>query len=169
MTQYQMTQRQLDRPSFSATPPTHSRSSAWSAEDLLRWLAVLVIGISMVVAAGLLASSRASVGHQVPPVDLAIAGAVVIVSGNGMWLVRARRRIGQRIRAVSTHARLFVHATRLPADAPTQNSAGEYSFVPGLRYFHQVDCHLLKERLCDSAPRDEHELAGRNPCPICRP
>lgn len=164
-----MTQPQLDTPSLSVTRYTHSGGSAWSAEDLLRWLVVLVTGITMIIAAGLLASSRASLGHQVPPVDLAIAGAVVIAAGNGVWLVRGRRRVGQRMRALSMRVRLLLDTTRLPAGASTRNPEGEYSFVPGLRYFHQDDCHIFKARLGDRASRHEHELAGRNPCPVCRP
>lgn len=164
-----MTARQLGTVPFSVAPFTRSTSSAWSAEDLLRWLVVLVIGVSMVLGAWYVASGQAALGRQVPAVDLAIAGAIVTVSGNAVWLLKGRRRVGQRTNASSLRAGLLLRTTGQPAIADSRAQADELQWVPGLRYFHKETCVLLKARDSEVAPRDEHELAGRYPCPICRP
>jgi hypothetical protein len=143
----------------------------WGAEELLRWgLAVgvggLVVAVSWYVCAG-----DASFSKQIGPTDAAIGGLVLAGLGNAMWLLRGRRTLGERRRAllpdVVVVAEPVGRVTRVSGVSEARPDELLVAGV-GMELFHRPDCALAAGRGWTTMTRAEHEAAGRHPCGVCR-
>jgi hypothetical protein len=154
-----------------------SRPLPWGADDLLRWgitigIGAIVVGVSWYVCAG-----EASFGQQVGPADAAIAGLLVAAVGNASWLLKGRRAVGERRRALLPDVEPApvapVHVGGTGSFVVEPESASETDrFVAGagMERYHRADCALASGREgWESLTRDEHKAAGRRPCGVCRP
>ncbi len=167
------------RPRATVAP----RGALWSAEDLLRWALATGVGGIVIAVSWYVCAGDASFYRQVGPLDAAVAGAVVSGLGNAMWLLRGRRRLGERRRALLGDPVLALDAgaagvvrrvssSNLERAAPVGPAGAEAEiFVAGdgLLRFHRSDCDLAAGRSWGSATREQHEDAGRLPCGVCRP
>ena len=159
------------------------RGALWSAEDLLRWglatgVGGIVIAVSWYVCAG-----DASFNRQIGPLDAAVAGAVVSGLGNAVWLLRGRRALGERRRALLADPVVAVDSrdtgdpgavrrvsTTAGTDRRARPTAAELLVAgEGLLRYHRLDCVLAAGRSWTSATREQQEGAGRLPCGVCRP
>jgi hypothetical protein len=165
------------------TVAPQTRRDLWSADEFMRWVLAIgaggiVIGVSWYVCAG-----DASFNAQIGPLDAAVAGLVLCGLGNVMWLMRGRRLLGERRRAllpdvvaaVSTGAGSLRPVSGVPvgaADAEAAAASGESAlFVAGagMVRFHRPDCALAAGRGWSGLTRAEHAELGRLPCGVCRP
>ena len=132
----------------------------WSRRDRVRLLVPLIGGAALIGLSWFLAAGRDDAGTQLAPVSLAIAGAGVGFGAALVWLGRGRR-------AVRTLSWLLLGTT--DGTEPPTPVAAELLAGPSARYFHRGDCLLITERAFPAASRADHERAGRQPCPACRP
>lgn len=132
----------------------------WSRRDRVRLLVPLIGGAALIGWAWFLAAGRDDAGTQLAPVSLAIAGAGVGFGAALVWLGRGRRAV----QALSWHLLGSADGSAAPTPVAAELLAG-----PSARYFHRGDCLLVTGRAFPAAPRSDHERAGRQPCPACRP
>jgi hypothetical protein len=142
--------------------PAMSWTSAgpWSARDrraVTRWLAT---GAALIVAAWYFAAGAVEPADQLRFVSLGVAGGLVWLVGLCTWLARGRRQVGRR-------ARLLLGVA--PSADVVAVSADDLVAADGRRWFHRADCLLARTRNWPTAPRSEHERAGRQACPACNP
>jgi hypothetical protein len=119
----------------------------------------IVVAVSWYVCAG-----DVSFSQQIGPADAAVAGLLLAGIGNVGWLLRGRRILGERRRALlpDVPARVAVGTVR-PVGAHHEEDAGAL-YVAG-------DGMELASGRHDwtAKTRAEHEVAGRRPCGVCRP
>ncbi len=157
------------------------RGTLWSAEDLLRWALATGVGGIVIAVSWYVCAGDASFTRQIGPLDAAVAGAVVSGLGNAMWLLRGRRVLGERRRALLADPVVAVDAAAGDAVRKVSTSASPgpatsaisepdvFVAGEGLLRFHSPDCILAAGRAWTSATREHHEDAGRLPCGVCRP
>jgi hypothetical protein len=167
--------------SSAATPGR----ALWGAEDFLRWVLAVGVGGIVIIVAWYMCSGDASFNQQIGPTNIAVAGMVLAGLGNAIWLLRGRRTLGERRRALlgdpypgarmgeSMGAVTGVSGAPSPSGAAT-TLAGMVEpqlFVAGadLALFHRPECALAEGRRWDAATRDEQTGAGRRACGVCRP
>jgi hypothetical protein len=159
-------------------------SVLWGAEDLLRWVITVALGGIVVAVCWYVCAGDTQFSQQVGPTDAAIAGLLLSGIGNLAWLLHGRRALGERRRSLLPDIAVDDLEYRTPVGtrrhvgpaSPAMNSpastAEDTVFVAGegMERFHRPDCALAAGRTGWSAlPRNEHELAGRKPCGVCRP
>jgi hypothetical protein len=138
--------------------------SPWSADQALRVVGLVGAGAVMCVVAWGVASGNASLGDQVGWVSLAVGGLVVAFFGQAAWLLNGRRALGER----SMHL-LGRPPTRAAARVGVRSSSQQLVGGEGLRWYHRADCPLARGQGWPVVSRAEHEVAGRQPCGVCRP
>ena len=130
----------------------------------------IVLAVSWYVCAG-----DVSFSQQIGPTDAAVAGLLLAGIGNVGWLLRGRRILGERRRALlpDVPARIgvgTVRPVRVHHEEEEEEAGALYVAGDGMERFHRPDCLLASGRP-DWTPetRTEHEVAGRRPCGVCRP
>jgi hypothetical protein len=170
-------------PAPGGTTATHapaSRRALWSAEDFMRWVLAIGAGGIVVAVSWYVCSGDVSFDKQIGPLDAAVAGLVLAGLGNVMWLMRGRRVLGERRRALlpdpvmavasaGTVRRVSGDAGGAAAVAGDGAEAGLLVAGAGMVRFHRPDCALAAGRGWSGATRTEHEGLGRQPCGVCRP
>jgi hypothetical protein len=178
-----LNRRRSSRLTRPASPEQAStRHLLWGPDDLLRWafailVAAIVIGVAWYVAAGEL-----SLNQQIGPMDGAVAGVVVSGFGNATWLLRGRRAVGERRRAllpdpVAQVQRARMSRGRSPAPVVDVRSAAtpvveveRFLAGPDMERYHLSACALAAGRAgWTTMTRQEHTAAGRKPCGVCQP
>jgi hypothetical protein len=163
-------------------PATEGTSSAratapgrtlWAAEDLIRLVLALGVGAVVVVVAWYICSGDASFNRQIGPLDAAVGGLVFAGLGNVMWLLRGRRALGERRRALLADVADTVISPRsitgVPGAGTVADDVGVFVAGDGLLRFHHANCPLAAGREWVAASRLDHETAGRLPCGVCTP
>jgi hypothetical protein len=146
----------------------------WGADDVIRYvLAIGAAGVAVVVS-WYICSGDDSFNRQIGPLDAAVAGLVLAGLGNVLWLLRARRAVGERRRALLGEPRAEVFA--LGSVGGKEGVAGPVAvesdlFVAGegMARFHRPGCALAAGRPWSLSTRLEHQDRGRLPCGVCRP
>lgn len=151
--------------------PAKSRQSPWSAEDLIRWLVLWVIGAIMLVVGWFLASSRATLQAQLVPVDIAIAGAILVCMANVLWLLSGRRAVGERMRQLLAPVGELAYARLLLAGQPISKAGDAERLVAGdgLHHFHRETCVMASGRNWPAFHLSDEGAADRVPCSVCLP
>lgn len=132
----------------------------WSRRDRVRLLVPLIGGAVLIGWSWFLTAGRGDAGAQLAPVSLAMAGAGLGFGGALIWLGRGRR-------TVRTLSWLLLGSAH--PGVPDSPVAAELVAGPSARYFHRGDCLLITERAFPAASRSDHDRAGLQPCPACRP
>jgi hypothetical protein len=149
------------------------RPMLWRPEDLLRWGVVVGLGGIVVAVSWYICAGDVSFSQQIGPTDAALAGLLLAGIGNVGWLLRGRRILGERRRALlpDVPARASDVGAVRQVDVRHGDEAGTL-FVAGdgMERFHRSDCLLASGRHdWTTMTRAEHEVAGRRPCGVCRP
>lgn len=132
----------------------------WTATDRRLLTLRLGSGAAVVAVTWFLASGKADPADQIPFAGLCVLGALLGMYGVFAWVARGRRLVGERARfllGVAPGTSLDVAA------AQTLVAGRDHS------WFHRADCMLAASRAWPAADRSAHELAGRRPCPACKP
>ena len=165
----------------AAIPPAPAptpRRVLWSAEDFVRWILAIGAGGVVLAVSWYVCSGDASFNKQIGPLDAAVGGLVLSGLGNAMWLMRGRRVLGERRRALLPDPVLAaagpVGALRKVSGVPDVGGAatgdpGVFVAGEGMVRFHRPDCALAAGRGWAAASRGDHENLGRLPCGVCRP
>jgi hypothetical protein len=165
------------QPATSRTilPASAKRRTLWSAEDVTRGVLVLAAGGIIIAVSWYVCSGDASFNHQIGPLDAAVSGMLLAGLGNLMWLMRGRRVVGERRRALLPDPEMVaiepVGTVRKVSDLSAQSNDAKKLFLAGegLVHFHRPECALASDRSWSGATRAEHEEHGRQPCGVCRP
>ena len=137
-----------------------SDNPLWSKRDEAVLGLVLAVGAVLVLAGWFFAAGRADAGDQLVYVTVALIGALVGLAAVIGWVVRGRRLISAR--------RVLLLGSPPPAKAEAAFATELVAGATG-KWFHRADCLLALGRDWSAAPRAEHEQAGRQSCPGCRP
>jgi hypothetical protein len=132
----------------------------WSRRDRTRLLVAASGGAVLIGLSWFLAAGRDDAGGQLAPVSLSLVGAGVGFAASMIWLAHGRRVV----RELSWL--LLGSAGGATAEGP---AAVALVAGPSARYFHRADCLLVAGRAFPALPRADHDRAGRQPCPACRP
>jgi hypothetical protein len=145
---------------MSLALPSRTQTPLWSKRDEAVLGVVLAVGAVLVLAGWFFAAGRADAGDQLVYVTVALIGALVGLAAVIGWVVRGRRLISAR-------RGLLLGS---PPE-PKSEAAFATELVAGAtgKWFHRADCLLALGRDWNPAPRAEHEQAGRQSCPGCRP
>jgi hypothetical protein len=152
---------------------TYRNSVPWTAEDLVRWIFASAVGGVLVGVGWYVAAGQARDTHQIGPLDLAIAGAVLGGVANVIWLLRGWHAVGERRTALV--AQLSADLRPAESDGPFRGGDAEPTWHAGAlvgrqsRYFHRPTCPLAAGRGWSPEPLAEHLRAGRAPCGVCKP
>ena len=141
----------------------------WGSEDLLRWVALSVAGLVMVVAGWYVSSGEGRFGRQVGMLDLAVAGVVVACVGHVVWVLEGRRAVGERRRALLGEP---LRSGGVGSEVDGRVAGCEVDGLVagvGTRLFHRAGCPLAEGRGWSVGSREELVGAGRVPCGVCRP
>jgi hypothetical protein len=155
----------------AATAMPSSRT-LWAAEDFIRLVLALGVGGIVVGVAWYICSGDASFNQQIGPLDAAVGGLIFAGGGNVMWLLRGRRALGERRRALMPDpeaAILVVVPDRQVSTAGLADPSDLLLAGDGLVRFHRATCPLASGRSWTPMTRGEHEGLGRQPCGVCKP
>ena len=145
---------------MSLALPSQNHTRLWSKRDEAALGVVLAVGAVLVLAGWFFAAGRADAGDQLVYVTVALIGALVGLAAVIGWVVRGRRLISTR--------RALLLGSPPPPKAEAAFATELVAASTG-KWFHRADCLLAHGRDWSAAPRAEHEQAGRQSCPGCRP
>ena len=145
-------------------PRVEYAAEPWQARDVLRFGALTALGLVLLAAGWFGAGGEAALDDQVPYINLAVGGVLVGATGGALWLVSGLRAVRSR----QTRVKTLIDA-RAGERGPTPTAAPD-TFVagPAMSRYHRPDCSLVTGKPVSSAPREEHERAGRRPCGMCQ-
>ena len=148
-----------------------SNASLWRPEDLLRWAVTASLGGVAIAACWYVAAGDATFAQQIGPTNVAVAGLLLSGVGNAAWLLKGRRMLGERRRALLPDVPVPTTAVAEQGEADrgevkrTLYVAGE-----GMERYHRSGCPLAAGRGgWTSMTAERHEAAGRRPCGVCMP
>jgi hypothetical protein len=164
--------------SSERTEASAPQRALWKPDDLLRWGFMLAVGAVAIGVSWYVCAGDSNFNQQIGPADAAIGGLLVTGLGNATWLLRGRRALGERRRALlgdgaPVAAELTVRRVEM-ARAGTESGPSDtgelYVAGVGLERYHRSDCALASGREAWQAmTRQGHETAGRRPCDVCQP
>lgn len=134
---------------------------AWRESTLIKVVVTAIIGLVAIAAGWFGASGSTSVVRQTAWLEVAIAGFTVAAAGNCLWLLRARKAIGERRHALITLEAADVEPGR-PRPSVTSTASLELVRAEGMTRVHYRDCPLV-----DGKPLKPADLSGGEPCGVC--
>lgn len=138
----------------------------WGEADVLRLCSTWTIGLVSITVSWYGISGSGDTSLQALWFNIGIAGAVISALGNGVWLLRGRRAVGDRRAAlVSLEVPTPVTQARsVAAPSRAATDAHELVRVAGMTRVHRVVCPLVVGKRCEPARLDDGE-----PCGVCSP
>lgn len=141
------------------TPVTLTSSSPWRGADAVKAAGLIALGAILWAIGWYEVSDRAAMADQIPPMNLAVVGVLIIGAGQASWFLAGRRAVGLRRRALlGAEAKPGVTAKVSPD-----------LFAGTERFFHRLDCAMVSDRAWTPTPRAAHEAQGRTACGVCAP
>jgi peptidoglycan/LPS O-acetylase OafA/YrhL len=138
----------------------------WPRADLVRLAIGVVTGGVVVALAWNGAATRSQLDDQTQYIVLGVAGFLVAVVAQSLWLKRGRRAVALYAAAVQTTVASFV--AEEPPTGPSVVASSEGLVAAGdMRHFHRRDCPIAAGRGWSAESRAAHEAAGRTPCGLC--
>jgi hypothetical protein len=155
----------------------------WALADMVALSINTAVGMLLIGVAWDRTSGLVGVRDQVPWLNVAIGGVVIIAAGNTAWFLRGRRAVGQRRSGTLPTARggmrvrgACAQASVVPsqyldqaAESGTDFVAARTIFVAAriMTHYHRPECAFAVGKTVTGADRSTHERAGRRPCGIC--
>lgn len=138
-------------------------ASPWRLGDLMSLVATLVIAATAILVGWIGVSAEPAASHQTGWLNVGIGGLVIAGIGTAVWLMTARRAIGERRRHLLPDVVLVAAATRGP-----QTVSDPLVVLPGMTRYHRSSCELVAGK--DVKPvRSGRRAAALTPCGVCRP
>lgn len=143
------------------------RQAPWSTGDLVRLIVGVAVPAVIIALAWNGTATRSQLDDQTGLVGLGVAGFLVAVLAQSLWLRSGRRAVATHAAAVQTSVASLVNEPPVP---PSVVTTGDGLVATGdMRHFHRPDCPIAAGRGWSAEPRRNHEAAGRTPCGICTP
>lgn len=134
--------------------------SPWSGAGGRRAVAVAAVGHGLWLLGWWMAAREAAFAEQIPAVNVAIVGMILVAYADGSWLVRSHRRIVRRRRAVLAG---LGRAEAVAADGTMVVSG------PGRGFYHRPGCGFTAGRDWPVLPAAVVTGRDQQPCGVCRP
>ncbi|MGH8998784.1 MAG: hypothetical protein ACRDY7_05270 [Acidimicrobiia bacterium] len=133
----------------------------WRRSDVMLLGASQLAGLGLLSAAWLGISGTTDFSTQIAWINAGGVGLVGIGAGCALWVVRGRRRVGQRVRE-----EILVHAGLAAAGSGVQSETAGEQFVtgPGMSHYHRPGCQAVAGKPVTSATGQ-----GLEPCGLCEP
>lgn len=135
----------------------------WRQGDLVALCVTGFVGAVAILGAAFAAGRASTLERQVMWLDVALAGLAVFAAGNGVWLMRLRRALGdRRIQLVSLEAA----EPEVVAARPARRDTLTLTLVRavGMTRVHHPDCPLVNGKEVEPA-----NLGDGEPCGVCVP
>lgn len=139
--------------------------SPWSTTDAARALAIAAAGHVVWAVSWWMATQERAFERQMPAMNVAAVGFVIVAYAEVSWLLRSHRRIVDRRRRLLADDAFG--AARTAADGlpgPDGVVAG-----PGLGLYHTRGCRFAVGRAWPTMAAAVAAAEGRQPCGVCRP
>jgi hypothetical protein len=133
----------------------------WSRLDALKTSLLIAVGAVVWAVGWFQVAEKPAMDEQIAPLNVAVAGVVVIGAGQALWFLNGRRAVAERRRAL-----LGESPAPVAAQAPAQ---GDELFAGSQRFYHRLECAMVVDRGWAAMIRATHEAAGRVPCGVCKP
>ena len=124
------------------------------------------LGVCAIALAWVGSAETLRVGDQADWAIVGVAGTAGVVLASLLWVVAARRAVEHRLGQVL--ARLEPNAAAREV-APGTTAPATLVATPAMAHYHRAACPLALGKPVSPAPRGVHEVAGRQPCGVCRP
>ena len=138
----------------------------WRPVDLVLLVATTSIGLAVLATGWWGVSGTARLSHQLPWLNLAVAGLIVLGAGNGLWLMAGRRAIATRRRHLLD---AWAHVEVATLEVHPNGSEPQPVWATGMTHYHRPTCQLVEGKGASAASVATHHRAGRQPCGMCRP
>lgn len=133
------------------------RAEPWHDRDLLMVCGTTLAGLALLVTAWFGAGGTASVVLQTAWLNLAVAGFAISSIGQCLWLLRARRAVGERRIALIS---LTPREEDPYETKPLPRTATGLVRAAGMVKLHRPDCALLAGKDVTGAAAGDGELCG---------
>lgn len=135
-------------------------ASPWHWADAVKSAGLIAIGSILWFIGWFQVSDRAAMDDQIPPMNLAIVGILVVGFGQASWFLAGRRAVGaRRCQLLGAEAK----------PSPQRAVVTDDLFAGAERLYHRLDCAMLADRGWTPTVRAAQESAGRTPCGVCKP
>jgi drug/metabolite transporter (DMT)-like permease len=137
----------------------------WSRGDVVRLTVGVAAGGIVVVLAWNGVATESRLEDQKGLIAIGVAGFLVAVLAQSLWLRQGRRAVAAYAATVRTSLAAVVE------QPPAVEATGGDGLVAtaGMHHFHRAECPIALGRGWRTEPRRIHESAGRTPCGICTP
>jgi hypothetical protein len=131
--------------------------------------ATLTIGAAALVVGWIGVSGEPATSRQTAWMDVGIGGLVIAGIGTAVWLMTARRAIGQRRRELlpdiaAAAPRALVDIT--PAEEPPLE---RLVVLPGMTRYHRSSCELVAGKPVKPLNGRRRKATSLAPCGVCQP
>lgn len=141
------------------------RQAPWSTGDLVRLIVGVAVPGVIIALAWNGAATRSQLDDQTGFVGLGVAGFLVAVLAQSLWLRSGRRAVAAYAVAVQTSVASLVGEPPVPPSAVTTGDG--LVATGGMQHFHRPDCPIAAGHGWSAESRRAHETAGRTPCGLC--
>jgi hypothetical protein len=145
------------------------RAEPWRDGDILMVCATTLVGLAVIVAAWFGAGGTVSAARQAAWLNVAVAGFAVSSGGLCLWLLRARRAVGERRVALISLAPPGEPQEEPGAARPSRRAEATDTTVPlrlvraaGMERLHHPECPLVAGKDVTPAGLDDGD-----PCGVC--
>lgn len=140
-------------------------TSLWPRSDLVVTAAVTLVASLCVAVAWVGSSGKVQVTDQFVWLNFALVGVVIATAGDAVWIMRGRRAVGLRMRA------LFPDGPSEEGQAAGDLQQQELVYLsgPDMTRYHEPGCLLIEGKAVTTATPLVHRNAGRRPCEMCHP
>jgi hypothetical protein len=174
---------------FGLAPKAGSRAvrtGPWSGRGLATIVAADALAIALATVGWWNASGESRAGDQIGWLNVSLAGVVITVGANGLFLARGRQTIRRATTVVLTDpphprsrkgpvlganghtaAQSFVVAA--PGSPAGDLPQGRLVSVAGTRRYHRPGCALVATKAVEQNTSEAFSSTGRHPCEVCDP
>lgn len=146
-----------------------TRAVPWRDRDVVTVCGTSLAGIALIVTAWFGASATVSTARQAAWTNLGVAGFAVGAGGLCLWLLRARRTLGERRVTLIALAPADDDEDTRPRPTPRTRSTDDTLALPlvraeGMDRTHRPDCPLVAGKEVTPAA-----VGAGEPCGVCAP
>jgi hypothetical protein len=162
------------------------RTGPWSGRGLAAIVATDALAIILAMVGWWNASGESRAGDQIGWLNVSLAGVVITIGANGLFLARGRQTIRLATTVVLTDppragagtwpivsanghtaAQSFVVAS--PGSPDSDLRQGRLVSVAGTRRYHRPGCALVAAKAVEQNTSEAFSRTGRHPCEVCEP
>lgn len=142
-------------------------TSPWRVSDVMSLVAALLVGAVAILVGWIGVSGEPAPARQTGWMNVGIAGLVIAGVGTAVWLMTARRAIGQRRRQLL--ADVATGAGPAGPDSTIVTRPETLVALPGMTRYHRSSCELVAGKGAKSLTGRHRRSTTLMPCGVCQP